>query len=336
MYFPLALSQKSLKSSSKVPFCNDCLIVRSSWLAKVFKNASETSPPSIAAFNELWREVAIICMPPAGSLSPTNPSRVSVVITADETIWAIRASLISPVASWDAIASCTKLLAILPIDWGADPDNNLPLASYSLVSSVNTPISSKLSSAPPVSSLILPSIVPTATCIPPVKNASRGSWSVIIAAIALWVPAVTALAINSLPPTAALAASPILAENSPNFWPTTSYPPAKANQSLACIVNPDTAFNVAITCAPPGIIAAAMFTNGLDKKFSQLLSSGGSSIHIIVYSPGPPLPSLVSINLPRSIKSWYCSRSASENPWIMLLLPPVSGSFMYRFWLSYP
>ena len=225
-YFPLALSQNSAKSSPKVPLFSDCLTERSSWAAKLFKNASETSPPNIAAFSELWREVAIICMPPEGSFSPTKPFSVSVVITADDTIWAIRASFMSPVASWEATASCIMLLAILPTDWGADPDITLPSSPYTLVSSVNTPISSKLSNAPPVSLFTSPSILPTASCAPPVKNASRGSWSVIIAAIAFLVPVVTALAKNSLPPTAALAASPILAANSPNSWPTTSYPPA--------------------------------------------------------------------------------------------------------------
>ena len=70
----------------------------------------------MAAVNAVCIEVVIICMPPAGNFSPTNPFTVDVVITACDIMLAIRASFISPVASLDATASCIMLLAILPTD----------------------------------------------------------------------------------------------------------------------------------------------------------------------------------------------------------------------------
>ena len=53
----------------------------------------------MAAVNAVCIEVVIICMPPAGNFSPTNPFTVDVVITACDIMLAIRASFISPVAS---------------------------------------------------------------------------------------------------------------------------------------------------------------------------------------------------------------------------------------------
>ena len=117
------------------------------------------------------------------------------------------------------------------------------------------------------------------------------------------VPFATASAVNlpravPAPPTAAPAISPSPSATSANFVAITSYPPAAANQSLACMVIPEAALAIATTCAPPGISAATILTPGLVINSSHLLSFGGLAIHIIVYSPTPPLPSLVSINLP--------------------------------------
>ena len=73
-------------------------------------------------------------------------------------------------------------------------------------------------------------------------------------------------------------------------------PPAKEIQSLACRVIPETPFTIARACGPPGIRAAAKFNAGLFRNLCQPLSSGGSSTHIIVYSPAPANPLLVSMN----------------------------------------
>ena len=117
------------------------------------------------------------------------------------------------------------------------------------------------------------------------------------------VPFATAAAVNLpkavfAPPRAEPAISPSPSAMSANLVATTSYPPAAANQSLACMVIPVAALARATTCAPPGISAATMLTTGLVINSSHRLFSGGLAIHIIVYSPTPPLPSLVSINLP--------------------------------------
>ena len=144
-------------------------------MARVFRKASDTLPPVIAAFKLLCIELVSMPTPFRDNVSPVNPFTASVVITAVDIMFAIRCGSISPVASCDAIASCIKSLVILPTATGADPFTTFPFASYSLVSLVNPPVSSSLSNAPSVSLLTSPSTLPTPTSIPPIKNASSGS-----------------------------------------------------------------------------------------------------------------------------------------------------------------
>ena len=62
-------------------------------------NASEPLPPTAIVVRVVWRERVNISIPPGGRRSPIMFPTVSAVIAAAETILAIRASFMSPVAS---------------------------------------------------------------------------------------------------------------------------------------------------------------------------------------------------------------------------------------------